>query len=84
MDDAALVGRDQGFGALSGDIEKLIQAHRLTQPLSQGLALNVFHDQEDLALIFKYVVNGGDLGIAEAGNARGFLLEPATVDGIST
>ena len=83
MDNSALVGRDERLRTLDGDVQKFVQCHARSQPISQRLAFHIFHYQEYLAPVFKNVINRRDVGIAETGNALGFFLEPATIKRIS-
>src|SRR5438270_643940 len=79
MDNSALVSRDERLRTLNGDVQKFVQCHARSQPISQRLAFHIFHYQEYLAPVFKNVINRRDVGIAETGNVLGFFLEPATI-----
>ena len=72
VNNALLVGGYQSFGALDGDGEEFVQGQRLAQALTQVLAFHILQNQEYLALLFKNIVDSGDVRIAEAGCAFGF------------
>ncbi len=61
MYDAVFVGGDERFCALRGNLEELLQGHGPPHALSQSLALDVLHDQEEFAKIFDDIVDARDM-----------------------
>ena len=82
LERAGRVRRHQGLRALHRNPEKLFQAHRFLDALTQVLPFNKLHDQKDLTLFFDHVMNSRDVRIVEAGRAFGLFLEAATIEGI--
>ena len=80
--DTVSVRRHQGLRALHRNPEKLFQAHRLLDALTQVLSFNKLHDQKNLALFLDHVMNSRDMRIVETGRAFGLFLEAATIEGI--
>src|SRR5579864_3534116 len=82
VNDAVFVSGDEGLGALHGNFEELLEGERLAEALAQGLTLDIFHDQKNVPALFKSIVEGGNVGVIEAGSADSFAEEAATCGGI--
>src|SRR5882724_13483484 len=59
MENSAIIGGDERFGALASDVEKLLKLDRTGQALPQGLALHILHDKKKFVFGFEEVVDRG-------------------------
>ena len=81
VQDAALMSRGQGVGALDGNVEESVERHGFTDELAQAGAGNVLHDEQDLVVLVDHVVDAGDVGVIEGGCALAFAQEHGVVVG---
>jgi len=87
MHDARAMGSHQCFGALRSEIEERLQRDRPRQTLAQSLPFDELHDKEGLsillvAVLLKDVINGSNMGIAQAAGIFRLFLKAAAVERI--
>ena len=80
MDDAVLMGLAEGFGGLQSDVEGLSEIERAAANLfGDGGAIDKGHGDEGLALHLVDFVNGGDVGVVQAGRGASFLQKASAI-----
>jgi len=76
MDHAVAVGGVESVGDLNGVVQRLIgRQPAFPQPLGEGFALQILHDEEIDAVLMADVVERTDVRMAQAGDGLGFALE---------
>jgi hypothetical protein len=70
--DPMLVRRGKRFRTLGGDLQELLRRQGMLQALSQSLASDVLHDQQEFTIFFQDVVNRGYVFGGQGGGALGF------------
>ena len=84
MDDALLMGRFQGFGDLLGDGERFVDGDRsLLDAIRQRRSLDQLQDQRPRPLALLDAVDGGDVGVIQAGEDLRLPREPGEPVGSS-
>ena len=82
MDDPLSVGLVERVRDLAAEAEDLVESERtLHEPLGQGLALEVLHDEELDAVLVADVVQRADVGVGKRRDGLRFPLEPLTTLG---
>src|ERR1035438_675147 len=66
-------------GTLQSNLEKLLEGDGIPQALAECSALDVLHDEEDLAPMLDDVVDGGDVRVVERRGSLGLFQEPAAI-----
>ena len=75
MDDPLAVGLVQCVGDLDGELKDLLgPGHTSLQPLLQGFALDVLHDEKIDSVLMANVVEGADVRVRKTGECAGFAL----------
>ena len=76
MNNAFGVGSGEGVGYLNSDIEQLLNVHGLaTNVLLEAVPLQLFHDDEGMAVMILDFVDGADAGMVQQGGGAGLALE---------
>ena len=77
MDDAGGVRFGQRFRGLYADIHHFAgRQWAFPDPLGKALAVDVLHDDEDVAVLFADFVNGADVGMVERGSSLCLVNQP--------
>jgi hypothetical protein len=83
VDDAAPVRLAERIGRLGGDVRRLARRQRPGgEPAREHLALDVFHGDEEAALVLADVVGDGDVGRAQHRGRARFLEQAGSFLGI--
>ena len=76
MDDPLGVGSGERVGHMNGDIEEFVDIHGLApDALLQALALQLFHDDEGMAVVVFDFVDGADAGMVQQRGGAGLALK---------
>ncbi len=76
MNDPLRVRRVEGVGNLDGDVDEALDGQRPPADVpGQHLAVEQFHGEKMPAVVLAYLVNRADVGMVQAGNRAGLVLE---------
>ena len=78
MDDAGAMRALERRRDLDCGLERLINQRAPREPVGQGLAIEVLHDEKRRALVLAHVVQGADMRMRELRDRTGFAIEPLT------
>ena len=77
MDDAGGVRFGQGLRRLDADLDDVAgRQSRFPDPLGQVLAIDVLHDDEDVAVFFADFIDGANIGMVQCGRGLGLVDQP--------
>jgi hypothetical protein len=70
------MGGDKRVGDLNGDVKQFLQFHGFfVEALLKGLAFQLLHDDERMAVVILDVMNDADVGVIQLRGGAGFALE---------
>jgi hypothetical protein len=79
MEDAPVVRSGESGGELAANAAELIEGERSREPRPECFALDVLHDEVDLAAFGEDIVDGGDAGVVKRGGALAFKQEALAI-----